>query len=197
MGKIAVEFYEFRVFEKNLSHIEEKISNLCRFKKYKDREDLYIISDNDERNNIKIRKNELKIKTLIKRKEGLELWAQNFFFSFPLRDDILKKAVFPGLGVKVPDLKRKNYTIKEFLEELINPLPGLSTVKVLKKRASYELEDCDAEIADILIGGNSFQTAAVEGYHIKSVLKLKKMVGLEGFENTNYIKGIKNMLKAG
>ncbi len=51
-----------------------------------------------------------------------------------------------------------------------------------------------AEIADLLINGAAIKTIAVESVDVEAVLKVKATLGLEEYENVNYILAIKRII---
>lgn len=186
--------FEFRIFGKDLSHIEEKIKKSGSLKKYKEVFDTYIVSENNHTNNIKIRNKNIKIKCLIKEEKGLELWQNKYRFSFPVKTDLLKEIVFPALKLECPRTKEKTYSYESFLEKLIIPYKEAKLVYVSKKRTLYELKGCTVDAADLFINGIEYRSISINDFEIDPILKVIKILDLSEYENKNYIKAIKELI---
>ena len=183
--------FEFRIFEENLIFLKEKIEKICHFKKYKEEQDLYIISRNDSKNNIKIRKNELKIKTFVRKEHVFEIWDGKFFFSFPLRRDVISNIIFPKLQVIREVFTREKYTEEEFLNELVKPCNALLIAEIYKKRYTFNIDNCNVEFAYLSMKDTSLYTVAIESFHIESALKVMKLLEITDYKNMNYLEMIK------
>ncbi len=134
------------------------------------------------------------IKVFIEKREGLEQWNPRMKGEFPMQTDLLKREVFPAFGVAAPDFKRVEYTLQEYLDEIIFPHPQLTAVNVFKLRFAFTVNGCIAESAQLLINGAAIQTVAVEHTDITAILKAKEMLGLQEYENVNYLRAIKRII---
>ena len=56
------------------------------------------------------------------------------------------------------------------------------------------MSGCISEIAEPLINGATIKTMAAESLDIGAALKAKKILGLEEYENVNYMLAIKRIL---
>jgi exopolyphosphatase/guanosine-5'-triphosphate,3'-diphosphate pyrophosphatase len=108
--------------------------------------------------------------------------------------EVLREDVFPALGTTVPQFNRSEYTLEQFLEDIMIPHPELVYARVLKRRFGYMINGCISEIAELLINGAAIKTMAVESADIAAVLKAKEMLGLQEYENVNYVMAIKQIL---
>ncbi len=106
----------------------------------------------------------------------------------------LEADVFPAFGVEIPALERAEYTLKQYLDEVIMPHPQLSAVRVFKRRFAFTVNDCIVEHAEIEINGAGLQTVAVESVDVPAILKAKEMLGLDEYENVNYLRAIKRVI---
>ena len=64
--------YEFRAFAQNFGLAEEKIRKLSKLDKFRESSEIYILSPDNNENNVKIRYHTLEIKVLIKEEKGLQ-----------------------------------------------------------------------------------------------------------------------------
>ncbi|MCK4537536.1 MAG: hypothetical protein KAV42_01935 [Candidatus Krumholzibacteria bacterium] len=63
-----------------------------------------------------------------------------------------------------------------------------------KRRFAFTINDCIAEIAEILINGAYIQSVNVESVDIDAILKAKDMISLNDYENVNYLLAIKRVI---
>lgn len=93
---------------------------------------------------------------------------------FPLKMEIIRDEVFPVLGVAIPEFKRIEYTLTQYLEDIVNPHTELVLARVFKRRFGYTIDGCTSEIAELLINGAAIKTVAVESVNVEAVLKPKR-----------------------
>ena len=186
--------FEFRVFAQNFGMVEEKIMRLAEFERFRESSEIYILSTANNHNNTKIRNNMMDIKRFVKEEKGLQQWEPKMKAEFPIKVDVICDEVFPAFGVAVPALYRPEYNLAQYLEDIIKPHPELSLAYVFKRRYGYSIEGCQAEIADLLINGAAIKTLSVESVDVEAVLKVKTTLGLQEYENVNYVLAIKRII---
>lgn len=111
--------YEFRAFAQNFGLVEEKMRKLSKFEKFRESSEIYILSAANKENNIKIRYDTLDIKVLVKEEQGLQQWQPRMKAEFPIKMEIIRDEIIAALGVVVPELTRSEYTLDQYLEEII------------------------------------------------------------------------------
>ena len=193
MGKITPR-YEFRAFAQNFGLVETKIRKLSRCSTIRESQEVYIVSAANNENNTKIRDIKMDIKVLVEKKQDLERWHPRLKSEFPLPTEIIQNEVFPAFAVKEPEFKRDAYTLDQYLNEIIIPHSDLSAVNVFKRRFTFTVNDCITEIAQLLINGAAIQTVAVESESIEAILAAKEILGLNEYENVNYLLAIKRII---
>lgn len=193
MSKI-IPRYEFRTFAQNFGLVETKMRKLSPCSMIRESQEVYIVSAANNQNNTKIRDIKMDIKELVEKKQGLERWNPRMKGEFPMPAEMIRSEVFPAFAVKEPRFKRDEYTLEQYLEELIIPHPELSAVNVFKRRFAFTINGCIAEIAQLLINGAGIQTVAVELEDIDAILAAKEMLGLNEYENVNYLLAIKRII---
>jgi hypothetical protein len=186
--------YEFRAFAQNFGLAEEKIRKLSTLDKFRESSEIYILSPGNNENNVKIRYHTLDIKVWVKEEKGLQQWKPHMQAEFPVKIQVLRDDVFPALGAAVPEFHRSEYTLEQFLEDIMIPHPEVVFARVFKRRFGYTINGCISEIAELLINGAAIKTMAVESADIAAVLKAKEMLGLHEYENVNYVLAIKRIL---
>ena len=97
---------------------------------------------------------------------------------FPLKMEIIRDEVFPVLGVAIPEFKRIEFALTQYLEDIVNPHREWVIARVFKRRFGYRIDGCTSEIAELLINGAAIKTLAVESVNVEEVLKAKEMLGL-------------------
>lgn len=186
--------YEFRTFAQSFGMVETKLRRLATCEQIRESAEIYIISVANSENNTKIRDGKMDIKVFIEKKEGLEQWNPRMKGEFPMKVDILRSEVFPAFGAAEPDYGRQEYSLKQYLDEIIFPHPQLTAVHVQKLRFAFTVNGCITETAQLLINGAAIQTVAVEHTDIAAILKAKEMLGLGEYENVNYLRAIKRII---
>ena len=186
--------YEFRVFGSDLKEIGRRMKALSSSERVRESSEIYIVSAGNDVNNCKIRDEKMDIKRFVQEKEGLEQWNPLMKGEFPMAAALIRDEVFPAFGVSLPPLQRQAYTLEQFLDELIGPHPDLVAVPVSKHRFGYLINGVIAEFADLRINYQPIQTAAVESEEVTAVLQTKARLGLEGYENVNYLRAIKRVI---
>ena len=107
---------------------------------------------------------------------------------------VIRDEVFPSLGAAIPQFNQSEYTLTQFLEDIIHPHPELVLARVFKRRFGYTINGCISEIAELLINSAAIKTVAVESDNIEAVSKAIEMLGLQEYENVNYLLAIKRIL---
>lgn len=186
--------FEFRTWAKNFGLVEQKMRALSACEQIRESSEIYIVSAANNENNTKIRDRLMDIKVFVQEKDGLEQWNPRMKGEFPMAADVLTSEVFPAFGVDMPELKRGEYSLPQYLDEVIRPHPQLAPVRVFKRRFAFTVNDCITEIAEIEINGAGLQTVAVESVDIPAILEAKKMLGLDEYENVNYLRAIKRVI---
>jgi hypothetical protein len=186
--------YEFRAFAQNFGRVEEKIRQLSKLEKFRESSEIYILSVENKANNVKIRYDSLDIKVFVKEEKGLQQWSPHLKAEFPLQMAVIRDGVFPSLGVAIPQFNQSEYTLAQFLEDIIHPHPELVLARVFKRRFGYTINGCISEIAELLVNGAAIKTVALESEDVEAVVRAKDMIGLQGYENVNYLLAIKRIL---
>ncbi|UCE51691.1 MAG: hypothetical protein JSV31_20850 [Desulfobacterales bacterium] len=186
--------YEFRAFAQHFGLVEEKMRKLSKLEKFRESSEIYILSPGNNENNIKIRYDTLDIKVLVKTEKGLQQWNPRMRGEFPMKMEVIRDEVFAALGVAVSEFNRAEYTLEQYLEEIIKPHPETVLARVFKRRFGYTINGCISEIADLLVNGAAIKTVAVESVDVEAILKAKEILGLQEYENVNYLLAIKRIL---
>jgi hypothetical protein len=186
--------YEFRAFAQNFGLIEERLRSFSKLDNFRESSEVYIVSADNSKNNVKIRYNTLDIKVLLKEEKGLQQWSPLTKQEFPLETGFIRNKVLPRLGVSIPKFKRSEYTLDQYLEDIVRPHPELFIARVFKRRFGYIINGCISEIAELIINSTAMKTVSLESVNIEELLETKEILGLHGYENVNYILAIKRIL---
>ena len=193
MSKI-IPRYEFRTFAQNFGMIETKMRTLSKCEMIRESSEVYIVSATNNENNTKIRDRKMDIKEFVETKQGLERWNPRMKGEFPMKIQMIQDEVIPAFGVEEPNFSRNEYTLQQYLDEIILPHPRLSAVHVFKRRFAFTVNGCITEIAHLLINGAAIQTVAVELEDVDAILKAMELLGLTEYENVNYLLAIKRVI---
>jgi hypothetical protein len=181
--------WEWRTFGETFGEAEARI-NAHPKDKVRTSSEVYILSGRSM-DNTKIRDGLMDIKTLQKvNADRLEQWYPVMKAGFPLTGPVLAD-VFRAWKTPVPAFAREAYGYDEFLREIVEPHPDLRTVQVVKERHGFMINGCIVEIANLTFDGRPVRTVAVEMEDPAAVTRTVRELGLEGFENINYLKALK------
>ncbi len=124
---------------------------------------------------------------------GLERWEPILKVGFPMPvADVAR--VCEALHLPSPILAREDYTLQQFLDEIAGPTGTVRPVAVHKHRVRYTVGGCSSEVSDVVADGRSIRTIAIESEDAAAVVAAVRSVGLDGYVNTNYPRGLAALL---
>ncbi len=151
-------------------------------------DELYLLSGAGD--NVKVRADLMDIKVLVEvNAAGLEQWRPVMKAGFPLAAADVTR-VFEALCLDVPALERDAYTLDQFVAELAEPGGRMRAVNVHKRRVRYLVGGCTAEVSEVVADGRPTRTVAIESEDAAAVVAAVRSVGLGGFVNTSYPRGL-------
>ncbi len=147
------------------------------------------------RNGVKVRDDLMDVKILREvSSEGLERWEPVLKASFPMSADDVS-TVLKALGITAPQLTRESWTLDQFLADFGGDGKILRPVKVHKRRVRYRVNGCTSEVTDVTADGRSTKTIAIESEDGAAVLVAVGQVGLDGYVNTSYPRGLQAIVE--
>jgi hypothetical protein len=187
--------YEFRIFGNNLVKYIKKIEELSPREMTREMDSVYMLTSWKRKNNVKIREGVMDIKVLEQEHLGLQQWNPFLVGEFPLDSDVIKTVVFPALGIESPMFERKNYSLKQFISEVVTVDPDLAVAYVWKTRHAYTIGGCITEIAEIKVNGASIKTICIESEDPDKVIEAKQLLGISSkVENVSYPLALKRIM---
>jgi exopolyphosphatase/guanosine-5'-triphosphate,3'-diphosphate pyrophosphatase len=182
--------WEWRTFGSRFGIAEARLANL-KPTGIQESDELYLLAGPND--NVKIRAGLMDIKALRETgADGLERWEPVMKQGFPLAAADVQ-SVFAALQVAPPALERNAYTLDQFLGELAAPR-GLRPAKVHKRRVRYMVRDCTSEVTELRAEGRRTRSIAIESEDAAAVVAAVAWVGLSGYLNTSYPRGLKALL---
>jgi exopolyphosphatase/guanosine-5'-triphosphate,3'-diphosphate pyrophosphatase len=152
----------------------------------------YLLSGTGD--NVKVRDALMDIKVLREtRRDGLEQWTPVMKAGFPLPAAEVTK-VFAALRLDPPPLRRANYDLEQFITELAVPSGRIRAIDVQKRRTRYTVGGCMAELSEVVANGKPTRTIAVESEDPAAVIAAVRSLGLGGYVNTSYPRGLAALL---
>jgi hypothetical protein len=180
--------WEWRTFGYAFGVAEEKIKTFPA--KVRESSEVYILSARSM-DNTKIRDMLMDIKYLVQVNEKkLEQWNPLMKAGFPIQPDQVRQTV-QAWKIDVPESAITTYTYDNFLNQLVAKHPHLKMVHVYKERHGFTINNCIVEIANLKFDNDPIRTVAVEHEDPQLVWNTVTMLGLDGFENINYLKALK------
>jgi exopolyphosphatase/guanosine-5'-triphosphate,3'-diphosphate pyrophosphatase len=183
--------WEWRTFGRRFGVAESRLAGLAPIG-VQDSDEVYVLAKG--RDNVKVRGGLLDIKALREvSPDGLERWEPVMKAGFPLgRAEVTR--VCESLGLPLPPLPRDAYDLEQFLGELVLPSGALRVARVHKRRVRYTVGGCAAEVSDITADGRKTRTIAIESEDPAAVTAAVQSMGLAGFLNTSYPRGLQALL---
>ena len=179
--------WEWRSFGRRFGEAEAKLAKITP-SGVQDSDEIYLLSRAG--GNVKVRDALMDIK--VRREvntDGLEQWTPVMKAGFPLPAIEVAK-VQDALDLPISKSVRSNYTLEELLEHLAAQDNGVRVVKVHKRRTRYTVDSCMAEISDVIANGKPTRTIAVESTDAAGVMRVVTELGLGGYTNTCYPRGL-------
>ena len=147
------------------------------------------------RNGVKIRDDLMDVKILREiSAEGLERWEPVLKASFPMSADDVS-TVLKALDITPSQVGRESWTLQEFLADFGGDGMILRPVNVHKRRVRYKVNGCTSEVTDVTADGRTTKTIAIELEDGEAVLRAVRQVGLSGFVNTSYPRGLQAIVE--
>ena len=142
--------------------------------------------------NVKIRDELLDLKSLVEvGPTGLEQWRPVMKEAFPLSAGIVRE-LCSALGVAAPAVTEGPMTLARLRLALAER--GVRAVAVHKRRVRYTLDGCASEVTEITVDGRPVRSVAIESEDAGRVLGVVRNMGLDGFENISYPRGLKALV---
>jgi exopolyphosphatase/guanosine-5'-triphosphate,3'-diphosphate pyrophosphatase len=183
--------WEWRTFGRHFGVSESRFAELTPGG-VQESDELYVLGGSGD--NVKVRDGLMDIKVLREvGSEGLERWEPVMKAGFPLAKAELAR-VCESLRLPMPAFARDAYDLEQFVEELVVPSGVLRAVKVHKRRVRYTVGGCAAEVSEITADGRPARTIAIESEDAAAVTAAVRAVGLGGFVNTSYPRGLRAVL---
>ncbi|MFL5778559.1 MAG: Ppx/GppA family phosphatase, partial [Chloroflexota bacterium] len=186
-----VQRWEWRTFGESFGRAEAAFAELSSTG-VQESDEVYLLSAAGD--SVKVRADLLDIKALREvNDDGLERWEPILKAAFPLSLENLQ-AVKVSLGLAPAGSDRSGMTLDEFLDEVIRPSDTVRPTSVHKRRVRYVVDGCTSEVTDVTADGHATRTIAIESEDAAAVIGAVRRVGLEGYINTSYPRGLARLL---
>jgi exopolyphosphatase/guanosine-5'-triphosphate,3'-diphosphate pyrophosphatase len=179
--------WEWRSFGQRFGEAEARVAALTP-EAVQESDEIYLLSGAGD--NVKVRADLMDIKVLREvNADGLEQWTPVMKAGFPLPAAEVAK-VFESLQLPVPALSRASYTLDAFIEAFAQPGGAIRRVDVHKRRVRYTIGGCTGEVSEVVANGKPTRTIAVESTDAAAVIRAVRELGLGGYTNTSYPRGL-------
>jgi exopolyphosphatase / guanosine-5'-triphosphate,3'-diphosphate pyrophosphatase len=125
--------------------------------------------------------------------DGLEQWRPSLKASFPLAADATPH-LSVALGIPAASLTGAAVSFEELLAGIESTSPNIRGVLVSKKRVRYQVHGCVAEVTDVVADEKTVRTIAIEDEDPARVIAAVRAMGLDGYPNINYPRGLKRLV---
>ncbi len=179
--------WEWRSFGRHFAGAEDRLARLTP-SGVQESDEIYLLTRGGA--NVKIRDALMDIKVLREvNADGLEQWTPIMKAGFPLPAAEAVK-VLEALKLPLPTPVRASYTLDEFIEQFAAPGAAVRAVKVHKRRTRYTVGGCMSELSEVVANGKPTRTLAVESEDAAGVMRAVRELGLGGYTNTSYPRGL-------
>jgi exopolyphosphatase/guanosine-5'-triphosphate,3'-diphosphate pyrophosphatase len=183
--------WEWRTFGQRFGDAEAQFARLTS-SGIADSDETYLLARGGD--NVKVRDALMDVKVLqTVDADGLEQWAPVMKAPFPLAPADAAR-VFEALRVPVPGALPDKLGLGELTAALARSDVGVRVVAVHKRRVRYTVEGCMAELSEITANGLPVRTIAVESEDAEAVVRAVEALGLTGYANTSYPRGLADLL---
>ncbi len=183
--------WEWRSFGERFGPAEAHIASLSPTG-VQESDELYLLSDAGA--NVKVRDALMDIKVLREvDADGLEQWTPVMKASFPMSAAELAQ-VLQALGLPLPDPVPDALTQADFMSRFAAGGGPVRGVQVHKRRVRYVIGGCTAELSEVTAAGRTTRTLAVESEDAAAVIAAVRGLGLGGWINTSYPRGLAAMV---
>ena len=182
--------WEWRTFAESFGAADQRFRELPPGK-VQESDELYWLSPSCDAN-VKIRDGLMDLKVLERVDAGLEQWRPIMKAAFPLPAAEVAR-VCEALRVAPPP-RRDAWALEALQAELTHPSRGVRAVPIHKKRQRYTVGGCLAEMTELNADGRRTRSVAIESEDPASVQAAVREMGLSGFENLSYPRGLKRLL---
>ena len=189
--------YEFRTFGQDFASAAYRMARLSEpvpedfWERHS--QEIYLISETDDRQNIKLRDAVLDIKVLTRTSGVLEQWKPVVKVGFPISSEKLETEVLPHFSHELSQPVGVSLAESEFLD-IVRKNPELHIAYVQKERHGYKVNGNICEVASVLVNGARLTTVSVESTDVDAVMKTIADIGLNDFENINYVQAIQRVI---
>ena len=179
--------WEWRSFGERFGPAEAHIAKLAPTG-VQESDELYLLSGAGA--NVKVRDALMDIKVLRELNAGgLEQWTPVMKGSFPLPAATVAQ-VLQALGLPLPSPVPDTLTQDDFMARFAAPGGSVRAVPVHKRRVRYLIGGCTAELSEVTAEGRGTRTLAVESEDAAAVMAAVRSLGLGGWVNTSYPRGL-------
>jgi len=179
--------WEWRSFGRRFAGAEDRLARLAP-SGVQESDEIYLLTRAGA--NVKIRDALMDIKVLREvNADGLEQWTPIMKAGFPLPAAEAVK-VLEALRLPIPTSARASYTLDEFIAQFAAPGAAVRAVKVHKRRTRYTVGGCMSELSEVVANGKPTHTLAVESEDAAGVVRAVRELGLGGYTNTSYPRGL-------
>jgi hypothetical protein len=144
--------------------------------------------------NIKIRSGALEIKRLLGLQAELQKWLPALRCPLPLPAAVIECELCPALGVAPPPLARPSYDLERLLGEVTSAWTGVQSVRLVKRRRSFEVAGARAERTRVELGTIVVESVAIEAEAFESARQAVAELKLERSPNLDYVAALRRLL---
>ena len=155
-------------------------------------DEVYLLSPDPAADTVKVRAALMDVKTLREvSPDGLERWEPVLKATFPLSAADARATLE---ALRIGPLEVGDALTQDAFVELVAD-HGVRPVDVHKRRVRYVVGGCTSELTDVTADARPTRTVAVESEDREAVVAAVASLGLRGYRNTSYPRGLTELLE--
>ncbi len=183
--------WEWRTFGQRFGPAEDAYATLTP-SGIQESDELYLLSAAGD--NVKVRDDLMDIKVLQETDaNGLQRWTPVMKAAFPLAAAEATRVV-EALRLPATPLLRADYSLDQFLADVVAPAGTIRVMAVHKRRVRYSVGGCMSEVSDVTAEGRGIRTIAIEAEDPAAVVRAVRAMSLGGYRNVDYPSGLSALL---
>jgi exopolyphosphatase/guanosine-5'-triphosphate,3'-diphosphate pyrophosphatase len=184
--------WEWRTFGQDFGAAEKQFGILTA-ENIQTSEEIYFVAAGTDAN-VKVRDQLVDIKVLEEvDANGLERWRPVLKAPFPVAGSVVAQ-VRAALGLPADPAQTEDLTLDRLTSELAPPGGPVHVIHVHKTRSRYRVDKSAAEMTDVVANGREIRTVAIEDADPAKVIAAVRAMGLAGYKNTSYPRGLRELI---
>ena len=186
--------YEFRTFGQNLDKLISPCYELPEASEAKLSKEIYFLTRDNSKYNIKIRNHTLDVKKLLSIQCRYELWTPHCTKELPIDKLWANKHLADFLNFISFNIAKDSLASEKEVVQELSAYKEVFIIYVDKVRKRIVDDEVFIEWSEVFFNGARLESICIESYNLDSLKKIDDKLNLGSFENLNYVRAIKKII---